>query len=230
MFWLFRLPVRGRTGEAGGGPRAQTVPVTKRTVSLAFAAALVVVTMSGCSGGSADQPVQATRRIADVGVTEAPTTAPPPVIVASKSAAAGHATTKTVTETQAIAFTNRTINDPTLAEGKKVTKTAGTAGVRTLTYRVTLVDGKQTAKTLVSSVITRRPVSKLIAVGSKPGAPESGDGRCDPHYSGACVPIASDVDCAGGSGNGPAYVKGPVKVVGSDIYDLDRDGDGVACD
>ncbi len=33
---------------------------------------------------------------------------------------------------------------------------------------------------------------------------------CDPNYSG-CVPIASDVDCAGGSGNGPAYVRGPVK-------------------
>jgi hypothetical protein len=206
--------------------------VTKRTVYLAFAVALVVVTMSGCGGGSADQPAQATRRIADVGVTEAPTTAPPPVTAgASKAAPAGPATTtKTVTETQAIAFTTRTINDPALAEGKKVTRTAGTAGVRTLTYRVTLVGGQQTAKTLVSSVITRRPVSKLIAVGSNPGAPESGDGRCDPNYSGACVPIASDVDCAGGSGNGPAYVKGPVKVVGSDIYDLDRDGDGVACD
>lgn len=53
---------------------------------------------------------------------------------------------------------------------------------------------------------------------------------CDPNYDGACVPVASDVDCAGGSGNGPAYVAGPVYVVGSDIYDLDRDGDGVACE
>lgn len=52
---------------------------------------------------------------------------------------------------------------------------------------------------------------------------------CDPNYSGACVPIASDVDCAGGSGNGPAYVQGPVYVVGKDIYGLDRDGDGVGC-
>lgn len=52
---------------------------------------------------------------------------------------------------------------------------------------------------------------------------------CDSNYSG-CVPIASDVDCAGGSGNGPAYVRGPVYVIGSDIYDLDRDGDGVACE
>ncbi|MHC6591668.1 hypothetical protein [Arthrobacter sp. C152] len=52
---------------------------------------------------------------------------------------------------------------------------------------------------------------------------------CDPNYSG-CVPIASDVDCAGGSGNGPAYVQGPIQVIGRDIYGLDNDHDGVACE
>ncbi len=54
--------------------------------------------------------------------------------------------------------------------------------------------------------------------------------ECDPNYEGECVPVASDVDCASGSGNGPAYVQGPVYVVGQDVYDLDRDGDGVACE
>jgi hypothetical protein len=44
------------------------------------------------------------------------------------------------------------------------------------------------------------------------------------------VPFASDVDCAGGSGNGPAYVQGPFSVVGPDVYDLDRDNDGIACE
>ncbi|PRX50947.1 hypothetical protein B0I33_10198 [Prauserella shujinwangii] len=53
--------------------------------------------------------------------------------------------------------------------------------------------------------------------------------ECDPNYTG-CVPVASDVDCAGGSGNGPAYVAGPVRVVGSDIYRLDHDNDGTACE
>jgi hypothetical protein len=57
-------------------------------------------------------------------------------------------------------------------------------------------------------------------------APQSG---CDPNYTG-CVPIASDVDCAGGSGNGPAYADGPVEVIGTDIYDLDSNNDGVACE
>lgn len=55
-------------------------------------------------------------------------------------------------------------------------------------------------------------------------------GNCHPSYRGECVPDGvSDVDCEGGSGNGPYYV-GEVEVVGPDLYDLDRDGDGIACD
>ena len=54
--------------------------------------------------------------------------------------------------------------------------------------------------------------------------------ECDPNYSGACVPIASDVDCASGDGNGPEYVDGPVTVDGDDIYELDRDGNGTGCE
>ena len=67
-----------------------------------------------------------------------------------------------------------------------------------------------------------KPAPRTVQAAPKPS-------RCDPNYSG-CVPIASDVDCKGGSGNGPAYVAGPVRVTGDDIYDLDRDGDGVACE
>jgi hypothetical protein len=54
-------------------------------------------------------------------------------------------------------------------------------------------------------------------------------GGCHPSYE-PCVPMDSDVDCAGGSGNGPSYVHGPVRIIGPDAYGLDRDGDGVACD
>jgi hypothetical protein len=63
-----------------------------------------------------------------------------------------------------------------------------------------------------------------------PPLPQQQGSNCDSNYEGACVPIASDVDCAGGSGNGPAYVQGPVRVVGNDIYELDRGGDGMACE
>jgi micrococcal nuclease len=45
-----------------------------------------------------------------------------------------------------------------------------------------------------------------------------------------CLTPGPDYDCAGGSGDGPRFVEGPVHVNGSDPYDLDRDGDGVACE
>lgn len=44
-----------------------------------------------------------------------------------------------------------------------------------------------------------------------------------------CLPPASDYDCEGGSGNGPAYT-GMVEVTGTDIYGLDADGDGIGCE
>jgi hypothetical protein len=53
---------------------------------------------------------------------------------------------------------------------------------------------------------------------------------CNPNYS-PCVPNDPvDVDCAGGGGDGPSFVTGPVQVIGVDVYDLDRDGNGVGCE
>jgi hypothetical protein len=60
--------------------------------------------------------------------------------------------------------------------------------------------------------------------------PQSSAG-CDPNYSGRCVPMTGrDVDCAGKGGNGPIFVQGPFRVVREDVYDLDADGDGIACE
>jgi hypothetical protein len=64
----------------------------------------------------------------------------------------------------------------------------------------------------------------------KPKTQTQEEAACDPSYKGACLdPNASDYDCEGGSGDGPKYT-GTVTVVGADHYDLDRDGDGVACE
>lgn len=133
--------------------------------------------------------------------------------------------TKTVTETRTIPFSTRTVKDSGLAKGTTRVRTGGVAGVKTLTYEVIYTDGVETGRKLIRTTVSRKPVTKVVAVGTKSSGP-----RCDPNYSGGCVPIASDVDCAGGSGNGPAYVSGIVKVIGSDIYDLDRDNDGYGCD
>jgi hypothetical protein len=143
--------------------------------------------------------------------------------VTPSTAAAAVVETRTVTETLEIPFTEKTVNDSSRPKGTREVTTAGVPGVKTLTYQVTLTDGVETDKKLLTEVVTKAPVTQIVAVGTKAQ-------NCDPNYRGACVPIASDVDCAGGGGNGPAYVRGPVYVIGSDIYDLDRDGDGVACE
>lgn len=45
--------------------------------------------------------------------------------------------------------------------------------------------------------------------------------KCDPNYSG-CIPVAGDVDCAD--------LEQAVQVIGDDIYQLDSDNDGIACE
>jgi hypothetical protein len=63
---------------------------------------------------------------------------------------------------------------------------------------------------------------------STPTSPPS-NGGCTSGYS-PCLPPASDYDCAGGSGDGPEYVTGPVRVTGPDPYGLDADADGIGCE
>ena len=131
---------------------------------------------------------------------------------------------RTVTSRRAIPFKTMRVNDSALSKGSTRVRNPGVRGVEVLTYRVTFRNGIQTHKELVRKVIVRAPVTRVVAVGTKETQ------QCDPNYSGACVPIASDVDCAGGSGNGPAYAQGPVQVIGTDIYGLDSDNDGIGCE
>jgi len=122
----------------------------------------------------------------------------------------------------------RSVTRKTAKLKKGVTKVAqrGRPGVRVKVYRVTLEDGLEVDRELISKTVRRKPVNRIVLKGTREPEPTR---QCDPNYGG-CVPIAYDVDCAGGSGDGPAYVQGPVQVIGDDIYDLDRDGDGWGCD
>lgn len=126
-----------------------------------------------------------------------------------------------------IPFERITNEDATIPRGESLITQNGQNGQRTLTYLVTFVDGDETTRTLLSDVVTVAPIPEVTAIGILDPEPQGG---CDPNYADGCVPIASDVDCAGGSGNGPAYFDGVARVVGIDIYDLDRDGDGLACE
>jgi hypothetical protein len=72
------------------------------------------------------------------------------------------------------------------------------------------------------------PVPPSPPVPRTTAAPVPPADDCNPNYD-PCVPNASDVDCAGGGGNGPIYVHGPIRVIGVDVYGLDGNGDGIAC-
>jgi resuscitation-promoting factor RpfB len=63
-----------------------------------------------------------------------------------------------------------------------------------------------------------------------PSRPPSPSPPTDCQGYSPCLPPGPDVDCTGGSGDGPRYVNGPVYVSGSDPYGLDSDGDGVGCE
>lgn len=143
-------------------------------------------------------------------------------------------TVKEETVTETVPFESSTVDDGSLPAGQTAVVTQGVDGQKTLTYRVTYEGSKEVSRELISEVVTLAPVTQVTANGTyvappppPPAAPNNG---CDPNYAEACVPQSSDVDCAWGTGNGPAYFDGVARVVGSDIYGLDRDGDGYACE
>lgn len=70
-----------------------------------------------------------------------------------------------------------------------------------------------------------------VGIGLVSGLTNHDDERtCEPGYGRCLAPDVSDYDCAGGTGDGPRYVEGPIEVTGRDRFALDRDGDGVACE
>ncbi|MCI2956246.1 G5 domain-containing protein [Agromyces atrinae] len=138
---------------------------------------------------------------------------------------------------EALPFTSSTIEDPNSDVGVVFVHTAGAAGSQTHRYKITTRAGAEISREIVTTTVTVQPVAEVIAHGSRVPPPPPppveaapADSGCHSSYADVCVPIDSDVDCAGGSGNGPSYVSGPLRVVGYDEYDLDRDGDGIACD
>ena len=72
-------------------------------------------------------------------------------------------------------------------------------------------------------------ISNLGGSGQSSESTSFPEQKCHPSYSGCLNPNASDYDCIGGSGNGPYYT-GTVRVIGPDVFGLDRDGDGWGCE
>jgi beta-lactam-binding protein with PASTA domain len=84
--------------------------------------------------------------------------------------------------------------------------------------------------TAISLVVAKAPLPPPTAPPAPP--PTAPPRDCHPSYPDVCLrPDAPDYDCEGGSGNGPYYVSGPLRVLPPDPFELDgNDNDGWGCE
>lgn len=103
----------------------------------------------------------------------------------------------------------------------------GAPKVRTVTQTQT-----QTVKAPAANPSSGPSVAGAAASSPAPSGGGTASTECDPSYAPICLdPTVSDYDCAGGEGDGPKYVDGPVTVVGNDHWELDEaDNDGLGCE
>lgn len=234
----------------GAGPRSWISP--QRMAGTA-AAAVLVISVSACGGQSAASittPLASESASPSATPTPTPTAPassgcftenatekyPPKVFICTKSDAGKllwmeQSESKRVTDARAAAAA-KIAAEKAAAEKAAADKAAQEAAAKAAQEQAAAEAARQqaaAAETARQQQAAAAAAAAKAQVPAQPVVPAAPSG-CDPNYAGACVPIASDVDCAGGSGNGPAYVGGPVTVVGSDIYGLDRDGDGLGCE
>jgi predicted ribosomally synthesized peptide with SipW-like signal peptide len=73
-----------------------------------------------------------------------------------------------IAETTSIAHERVETQDPNVLEGEKTVTQPGVAGEQVTNIRVTVVDGVETAREVLSTSVTREAVPELVTVGTKP--------------------------------------------------------------
>jgi hypothetical protein len=154
-------------------------------------------------------------------------------------------TQQTVAETRPIPFPTRLVRDPSMPRGTKRVQTEGVAGVETLRYLVTYTGGRETARQLIGSTVTKAPQQRVIAFGSqgmpgdpsgsRPGGGPGGPGRhrgCGPGLRG-CLPLARSA-CPPKDEveeSGEVQLSGSVDVMDQDLSMIDPEAlDGLELD
>lgn len=78
---------------------------------------------------------------------------------------------RTVKYNEAIDYSTEKQNTNTLYKGEEKVKTAGGKGIREITATVTYVDGEEVGRIIDSNKVVKKPVNKVILVGTKSVAP-----------------------------------------------------------
>lgn len=74
--------------------------------------------------------------------------------------------TKEIVEEAVIPYATETRDDDTLTLGQSRTTREGVDGVKSVTYEVTYVNDKETARTLKNERVTKEPTSKIVTKGT----------------------------------------------------------------
>ncbi len=132
--------------------------------------------------------------------------------------------TKTETKTEIIPFELVEQTDPTLPQGETRVIVEGVSGVRTITFQVTYVQGKETKREQVKSEITKEPITEVVKIGTyvapPPPAPEP-----TPAPQASANVYYRNCSAARAAGAAPVYAGEP-----GYASHLDRDNDGVGCE
>jgi resuscitation-promoting factor RpfB len=134
-------------------PKPVTVTVDGKTTTKTITAATVGEALSqlGVTVGKADKvnpPVTTT-------------------LTAGIKVAVERFTTKDAKRTEAVGYSTTKKRSADLYTGQTKVATKGVAGVRTITERRTLKDGKVVSTKVISSVVTKKPVTAVVLVGTK---------------------------------------------------------------
>ena len=78
---------------------------------------------------------------------------------------------RTVTVEEEIPFTEETVKDAKLEEGKTEVRQLGEVGTKKISYNVYYIDNKEVSREVVSEEVMRAPVSRITAVGTKKDTP-----------------------------------------------------------
>jgi resuscitation-promoting factor RpfB len=74
---------------------------------------------------------------------------------------------QTVTVDEEVGFETETVKDADRPTSYREIKTPGAKGNRSVTYEITIQDGKEVARTEIASIVSKEPVKQVEVVGSK---------------------------------------------------------------
>ena len=172
-------------------------PSKKAIIVTSIIALLAIAGINGNSQNNSQETASKSPQAAQSQYVEGTTTTKAPVIE-----------TKTVTETDPIPYSKKTVNDPTLDSGRTSAST-GVNGEKTITYEVTYTDGKETSRTKVAEQTTKQPVDEVTKIGTKTAPTalscpngtyinSAGNTVCSPYVSNS-APAGATAKCGDGT-------------------------------